>query len=267
MKFVHLASVIMAGAIVVAALPAEAQSRRIRNTNWRQRDRGSGRYQGTPQHFAFELRFGPYYPAIDDEFGGSGPYSRYFGDAGRFYFGLEFDWQAVRIPWVGTLGPGFGLGYTSATAKAFGEGALDTATTKDDERKGETSLMIAPMHVSAVIRADELFRRTGFPFVPYAKLGIGAGLWWVNAGEEQAKVVKNGEEFLGRGISYGVHWALGGMLALDFLGRREMSALDQETGVNHIYLFGEWMNQSLGLGSSQMRVGTSTFVGGLAFEM
>jgi hypothetical protein len=266
-KFVHLASVIIAGAIVVAALPAEAQSRRIRTNNWRKRDRGSGIYQGTPQRFAFELRFGPYYPAVDEEFGGSGPYNRYFGDSGRFHFGTEFDWQALRIPWVGTFGPGVGIGYTSATAKGFAEGVLDTPTTDDNDRKGETSLMIAPMHLSAVIRLDELFRRTGFPVVPYAKLGLGVGLWWVNSGEEQAKVTTNGKEVLGRGTSYGVHWALGGMLALDFLGRREMSALDQETGVNHVHLFGEWMNQNLGLGTGQMHVGTSTFMGGLTFEM
>jgi hypothetical protein len=263
-KFVHLASVVLAGAIVMTALPAEAQSRRIRTNNWRQHNRGSGIYEGTPQRFAIELRVGPYYPAVDEEFGGSGPYSKYFGDSGRFYFGGEFDWQAVRIPWVGTLGPGLGVGYTSATAGAFGVGALATG---DNGRKGETSLVILPMHLSAVVRFDEFFRRTRIPIVPYGKIGLGVGLWWVNAGDEQSKITTDGTDFLGRGMSYGVHWALGGMIAMDFLGRREMSALDQETGVNHIYLFGEWMNQNLGLGAAQMRIGTSTFVGGIAFEM
>jgi hypothetical protein len=165
---------LLAGAIVVAAYPAEAQSHRIRRNNWRQHNRGSGVYKGTPQRFAFELRGGPYYPAVDEEFGGPGPYARYFGDSGRFSFGAEFDWQALRIPWVGTFGPGFGLAYTSATEKAFAEGDLKTRT-------GETALKIMPMHISAVVRFDELFRRTQIPFVPYVKLGIGYGLWWCTA--------------------------------------------------------------------------------------
>ena len=50
------------------------------------------------------------------------------------------------------------------------------------------------------------------------------------------------------------------------LGCCEMSALDQETGVNHIYLFGEWFNQNLGLGANQMRIGTSTWTAGMTFE-
>lgn len=268
MRFVHLVSLALAGALVIVALPARAQSHRIRRNNWRQHDRGSGIYKGTPQRFALELRGGPYYPAVDEEFGGAGPYARYFGDAGRFSLGAEFDWQVVRIPWVGTIGPGFGLTYTSATEKAFAEGVLDTDTTKDDTRTGETALKMMPMHLSVVIRFDELFRRTQIPIVPYAKIGFGYGLWWCTAGSNDCKVVKDdGTEVLGEGSSYGVHWALGGAIALDFLGRREMSALDQETGVNHIYLFGEWYNQNLGLGTNQMRIGTSTWMTGMTFEM
>jgi hypothetical protein len=268
-RFVHLASVLLAGAILVAAIPAEAQSRHIRRNNWRQHNRGSGVYKGTPQRFALELRGGPYYPAIDEEFGGSGPYARYFGDEWRLYLGAEFDWQVVRIPWVGTIGPGFGLGFMTATAQAFADGVLDTATTTDDtQRKGETTLKIMPMHLSAVVRFDELFRRTGVPIVPYGKIGFGYGLWWCTAGTADCKVTKSGgQEVIGEGSSYGVHWAIGGAIALDFLGRREMSALDQETGVNHIYIFGEWFNQNLGLGANQMRIGTSTWTTGLTLEM
>ena len=47
---------------VFAALPAEAQTRHIRRNNWRQHNRGSGIYKGTPQRFAFELRFRPVLP-------------------------------------------------------------------------------------------------------------------------------------------------------------------------------------------------------------
>lgn len=255
-----VAGSVLAAGIVFAAAPAFAQSHsRIGKSNWRQRDRGAS-HEGSPQRFALELRFGPYYPAVDDEFGGSGPYTKVFGDAPRFHFGLEFDWQALRIPYVGTIGPGVGWGYTWATGKAFLAGT--------SERAGQdTSLDIMPMHASAVLRLDELYRRTGFPFVPYGKAGLGVGLWWTSIGGTGSKTTDGGTEVLGRGISYGVHWALGGMLALDWLSRRSTSALDQETGINHVYVFGEWMNQNLGLGGGQMHVGTSTVMVGLTFEM
>lgn len=242
---------------------AEAQTRRIRDSNWRQRDRGGVEREGSPQRYALELRGGLYYPAVDEEFSGATPYRDFFGDEGRFYFGIEFDWQALRIPWVGTIGPGFGAGYTNATAKAF---LKDTYGTNTPQRTGSTSLSITPMHVSAVLRLDELMRRTGFAFVPYAKLGLGLGLWWVTDGTGAAEVKTSNGLIDGRGLSYGVHWALGGMLALDWLGRRSMASLDQESGINHVYLFGEWMNQELGLGENQMYVGTSTWAAGLAFE-
>lgn len=264
-----IASALVAIASLLAAEGAEAQTRRIRDSNWRQSERGSVQ-QGSPQRFALELRFGPYYPAVDEEFGGSGPYSKFFGDKGRFYFGGEFDWQALRIPWVGSLGPGVGLGYTSASGKAFREGTYDDATNTlpyEERRVGETSLTILPMHVSAVLRFDEIFRRTGIPVIPYGKIGFGAGLWWVNIGDKTAEVGTGEDAISGNGLSYGLHWALGGMLALDWLGRRSMAALDQESGINHVHLFGEWTNLNLGLGGNQMKVGTSTWTVGFTFEM
>ncbi|MDI1449418.1 MXAN_2562 family outer membrane beta-barrel protein [Polyangium sp. 6x1] len=264
-----LVSALVGIAALFASRGAEAQSRRIRDSNWRQSERDSTQ-QGSPQRFALELRFGLYYPQVDEEFGGTGPYQKFFGDKGRFHFGAGFDWQALRIPWVGSFGPGVGLGYTSASGKAFREGTYDDATNTysyEDRRVGETSLTILPMHVSAVLRLDELFRRTGVPIIPYGKIGFGAGLWWVDVGEETAKVGTGDDEIKGVGLSYGVHWAIGGMLALDWLGRRSMASLDQETGINHVHLFGEWTNQNLGLGSNQMKVGTSTWTAGLTFEM
>lgn len=250
--------------LLVSEGSAEAQSRRIRDSNWRQSDRGGVDRKDSAQRFALELRGGLYYPAVDEEFGGATPYADFFGDDGRFYFGLEFDWQALRIPWVGSLGPGFGAGYTSATAKAFLKGTYGTSSAT---RVGSASLNIVPMHLSAVLRIDELMQRTGFPFVPYAKLGLGVGLWWATDGTGASEVKTADGQMDGRGTSYGVHWALGGMLSLDWLGRRSMASLDQESGINHVYVFGEWMNQDLGLGSNEMHVGTSSWAAGLAFEM
>ncbi|AUX21401.1 hypothetical protein SOCEGT47_018830 [Sorangium cellulosum] len=256
------AACLAGGAAVLVASAASAQVTATHN-DWRQSDRSSLRASekyASPQSFAFELRFGPYSPEVDEEFSGTGPYGRTFGDGQRFYFGLEVDWLPLRIPYVGAIGPGFGWGYTSASAKGFL--AESGFSERSDE---ETSLTIMPMHLSAVVRLDELMRRTGVPVVPYAKLGVGMGVWAAGAGAGDAKH----EGVLGKDISWGTHLALGGMLSLNWLDPRAVSRLDESTGVNHVYAFGEWMYANLdGLGSRpQMHVGTSTWIVGLALDM
>lgn len=263
MRLVHIASAVLACVVFLAALPAEAQSRRIRNNNWRKRDRGSGVYQGTPQRFALELRFGPYYPHVDQEAAlRDDVFNTTFESPWFFNFGTEFDWQVLRIPWVGTVGPGVGIGYVSPSGAAWSLGKY--GSTNQEDRKNETSLTIIPMHLSAVVRFDEIFRRTQIPLVPYGKIGLGYGIWWCTVAGNDCDDVDGDEA---KGASLGLHWAIGGSIALDFLGRREMSALDQETGVNHVHIFGEWYNQNLGLALDPMRVGTSTWMTGLMLEM
>jgi hypothetical protein len=257
----HAVACLAGGAALLAASVAGAQSSHA-SSDWRQHDRSrilrEERY-ASPQSFAFELRFGPYSPAVDDEFSGAGPYKRTFGDGQEFYFGVEVDWLPLRIPYVGAIGPGLGWGYTSASAKAFVAGSSARAEAE------ETSLTIMPMHLSAVLRADELMRRTGVPIVPYAKAGLGMGLWTTSSGPGVPKP----DGVRGEGITWGTHLALGGMLALNWLDRRSASQLDETTGINHTYLFGEWMLANLdGIGSRpQMHVGTSTWVLGLGFDM
>ncbi|WP_437667270.1 MXAN_2562 family outer membrane beta-barrel protein [Sorangium sp. So ce1182] len=251
-----------ASAALLVASAASAQTRGSAS-NWRQTDRSSVARDerfGSPQSFAFELRFGPYSPEVDEEeaLAGAAPYRTTFGDVQQFYFGLELDWLPLRVPYVGLIGPGVGWGYTSKSTGAFAAGT----TTKTDE---QTSLTVMPMHLSAVARFDELMRRTGIPIVPYAKAGLGMGLWYSVSGPRAANV----DGVRGEGITWGTHLALGGALALNWLDRRSSSQLDESTGINHTYLFGEWMYANLdGLGSSpQMHVGTSTWVLGLALDM
>lgn len=257
-----IAACLAGAASLLVASAASAQPDAIRS-DWRRQDRSDilreERY-ASPQNFAFELRFGPYSPDVDDVFSGTGPYERTFGDGSQFYFGMELDWLPLRIPYVGLIGPGLGWGYTSTSAKAFIAG-----TDIGERSQEETSLTIMPMHLSAVARFDELMRRTGVPIVPYGKLGLGLGLWYSKSGAGGAVH----EGVAGEGLSWGMHFALGGMLALNWLDRRAAAQLDETTGVNHTYLFGEWMLANLdGFGSdSAMHVGTSTWVLGLALDM
>jgi len=250
------------GALVVLAVlggatSAAAQNRSIPESTWRQPGRAPDEKNQSDQSFAVELRAGPYFPQVDDDFASPGPYEKAFGTGAQVYIGLEFDWLPLRIPYLGMFGPGIGWGYTATSATAKLRSGKDSGD--------ETSLSIMPMHLSAVLRADELMRRTGVPIVPYGKFGLGFATW--DASTIAGTTEVDGE--LGRGTTLGLHMALGGMFALNWLDPRESARADATMGINHAYIFGEWMNAMLnGLGSRpQMRVGSSTFVAGLAIDM
>lgn len=218
----------------------------------------------SPQHFAFELRFGPYRPDVDSasEFEGltpaDRPFQRTFGKGKGFHFGVELDWQALRVPYVGTFGPGFGWSTVSRSAKAF---VLD-----GDERSGEdTTLSIMPMYGVGVLRVDYPSRRYGIPIVPYGKAGLGFALWSANI--STGVITRDG--VTGRGRSWGTHFALGAAFLLDVIDPAAAHSMDRSVGVNNTYAYLEWMRNDLGdllESKPQLRVGTSTWVGGLALE-
>jgi hypothetical protein len=226
-----------------------------------QTDDGTGGYMShrphqSPQNFAFELRFGPYAPQVDQDFpSATPPYQGTFGTRQRLYFGLELDWQALRIPMFGTLGPGVGWGYThmSTTAKAS-----HPELVKSNQVEEDTTLGIMPMYAVAVLRMDLLARETNIPLVAYGKAGVGYGLFWMG----------NDLEVQARGHSWGTHFALGGMLLLDNFDPHSATQLDEEVGINNSYLYFEWMFANLGSKGdlSTMDIGTSTWNMGLALE-
>ncbi|MCL2823473.1 MAG: MXAN_2562 family outer membrane beta-barrel protein [Polyangiaceae bacterium] len=223
--------------------------------------RHSPRHDQTEQSWALEFRLGPYSPKIDDEFGGSGPYEEVFGGGRRWFVGLEVDYQALRIPYIGTLGPGFGVSYTkmSANAKLAGQ---------DEDSAETTSLWIMPMYVAAVLRVDVFADKLGIPLVPYVKGGLGYALWKASNGLGTSVYGEGDDEVVGKGRTYGWHFAPGLMLQLDVFDQHAARQLDNSVGVNHSYFFLEWMMSGLdGFGADdQMRVGTTTWVMGLAFE-
>src|SRR4051812_29157780 len=161
----------------------------------------------TPQNFALELRISPYRPQVDDDpaLHGQRPFETNFGTAPRIFVGMELDWQTLRIPHVGTIGPGLGLGYV---------GMSRTVETASHRASGdETSLSIYPFWAVAVLRADAIWRDLGIPFVPYGKAGLGLALWRAsNSGGTSSE-----GNVSGKGHSFGTNFALGLALALDAL--------------------------------------------------
>ena len=215
--------------------------------------------QASPQWFALEFRFAPYWPMIDSQPGLSGtPYKTIFGTMPRLLASFEIDAQVLKIPHFGSLGPGFSFGYTQMSAPApltGGNGALSGE---------QTNLEVFPMYLAAVLRIDVLLRDFKIPIVPYAKLGIATTLW--RAFTDSGTSTFDGKT--GFGATWGEQIALGGMLNLDWIDPRAAHELDNATGINHTYLFAEWMFANLdNFGSSSgLRVGTSTIAAGLAFE-
>lgn len=214
----------------------------------------------TPQDFAFELRFGPYRPNIDDEFAGAEtPFELHFGGDTRWSVGFELDWQVLRIPYVGTLGPGFGAAFTRGSLVSY----LEDGSVAGSQ---ETQLNILPMYGVAVLRIDPLIRYTPVPLAFSAKAGIGYAMWWISGDEG---VVRDDTGYRAEDTSWGTQWALGVQLHLNPFDRFAAQSLDTTYGINNSYVFIEWYRSDLnGLGSSQdMQVGTSTWIAGITLEM
>ena len=173
----------------------------------------------TPQRFAFEARFGPYRPHIDDAFPQTKPYETVFGDSRGFYFGLEVDWQVLRIPKFGTLGQGIGWSYTRPSTTAKKQGSNDLSAE-------DTSLAIMPMYGVGVLRFDELARDTVVPLVAYAKAGSATAC----GGRATTGVA-------GQGAHLGHPAGDRRDVAARFLDRHAATELDNEWGINSSYIF------------------------------
>jgi hypothetical protein len=240
--------------VVVVALIAMAGRAMAQDDDSRYR-KSKRRAFESKQQFAFELRFGPYRPNIDQAFPAARPYANVFSDDKRVFAGIEFDWQVVRIPMVGTIGPGFGLGYTHMSAAARLQGTNELAAE-------DTSLTLMPTYGVGVLRIDTLARDTAVPLVVYGKAGLGLGFY--KMGNDLGTQAK--------GHTWGMHYALGAMFLLDSLDEFAATQLDNEMGINNSYLYLEWMMSRLdgfghGNDRSVLNIGTDTWIAGIAFEM
>jgi len=241
---------------MVLATPAKAQ---IVGTDSFERPRKTFE---SPQHFALELRFGAFWPEIDasPELTGK-PFSGLYGTGPQLLGGAEFDWQALRIPHLGTIGPGLGAGYMKASTKAPYAMPHGTQTLSGED----TTVEIFPFFGVAALRVDVFLRDFHVPLVPWVKLGIGYALW--RASNTLGTSNYNGKS--GEGHTLGTHVALGLGLNLNFLDRDTAQEFDNSLGVNGTYLFAEWTREDLtGLGtqSNPMRVGGTEWTFGLALE-
>jgi hypothetical protein len=231
----------------------------------------------SPQNFAVELRLGPYYPDIDSDpalhptatspcsTSSAGPAETVFGSSNRVMVSAEFDWQALRIPHLGTLGPGVSIGYTNLSGNASFLSPHVSSSGSTCTSGESTSLAIVPMYAVVVLRADVLWRELRIPFVPYVKAGLGYALW--RASNDLGTSNANGVR--GEGHTWGTQLAAGIAFNLNIFDEYAAKGFDDQLGVNNTYAFAEymWSNyRGLGLQSDPLRVGDTTWVVGLAWE-
>ncbi|MGO8998939.1 MAG: MXAN_2562 family outer membrane beta-barrel protein [Polyangiaceae bacterium] len=219
-------------------------------------DRGA-----SPQNFAVEVRVALYQPQVDSDpaLHGATPYASTFGTGFYFEGAMELDWQAIRIPDVGTLGPGISVGYTnmSGTAQRIDGGYPPSAES--------TTLEILPIYLVGVFRLDTLWRQLHVPLVPYAKAGLAYALWRAS-NTVGTSVAPNG--VVGEGHTWGTQLAAGLAFNIGVLDPTSVRQLDEATGINNTYLFAEYMVSTLdGIAQKDpLRVGSDSFAFGVTFE-
>lgn len=251
----------LAGLAVLLALlarsgPAHATDELLKD------HRGAGReaYR-SQQHGAVELRLGPYRPDVDAEFGGTAtPFEDIYGSGETVMFGIEGDWQAVRIPHFGTLGPGL-----QASFAQFSQFALLEAD--PSQRSAQpTNIWFLPLSLVAVLRIDVLSRELKIPLVPYVKFGGTMTLWEARDGVGNAVYGSGDNAVAGQGISMGLTGAAGLMILLNPIAPQASLDLDNGTGVNNAYVFGEWYVSKVSSFESGLDTSASTWQAGVALE-
>jgi hypothetical protein len=222
-----------------------------------------GRYGGSARSMAIELHLGPYLPNVDSGLSnGATPHQNTFGSSTRLLYQLEVDYELFQR--FGTFAVGVGAGYFSESAKAFVASAsgLSTGTRSADD----TRLRLIPISLLAVYRFDVLAERWQVPFVPYGKLGLSYTFWKITDGNGDVAELSQG----GRGSGGTLGWqaTLGLALELDGLDAGSMRELDNDSGLNHVYLFCDYSHyDASGLGTShRLHVGDDTWSAGLLVE-
>ena len=254
----------VAAAILLAASPALAQFES-------EPDLAPKNDYSSDQWFMLEIKLGPYAPDVDGALEGSGyaPYDEMFGGNGLMVKG-ELDVEFWRP--FGTLAVGGELGWFSKEGKALTDnGSSTTPSSSSTRTAGDTSINLVPLALLLVYRADFLWERWSVPVIPYAKFGFNYTFWWITKGDgstASATDKTTGDTEDAKGGTFGWQVNAGVSVLLDVFEPQAAKNMDQETGINHVYLFFEFTHVDAdNFGSdSALSVGDTTYQGGLAFE-
>jgi len=217
-----------------------------------------------PQHpdadFQLQIRFGPYYPDVDDESGLSGrPFKTVFGSGSELLFELGVDYEIWHG--FGTVTAGGSFGFVQFLGKALTSTGVKSSDT--------TVLNLLPLRLNVGYHFDLLSRKFAIPIVPYVTTGISYYIWWVldGVGDTAEWEDADGDTFTAQGGIFGAHLFVGVKLLLDWLDEGAAANLYDDVGVINTFLFAEyaisWVD---GFGGDHMDVGDQTFMFGLMME-
>jgi hypothetical protein len=248
--------------------------------------------QESPQHFAFELKFGPYVPHLDDAawLNGRTPFSDHFGDAGDVKGSLpprvlltmaELDyqfWNKFGILSIGLEGGYFQNETAAFTLHTVTSGGVTTQQTcqvsanPDGTRNysyggvtrnyfqdcisGDSDyLRVVPLALMLIYRFDVLDKRLRVPIIPYMKVGFAYYIWWFGNSNSFTAQMADGQggKSATIGGSMGVVLHPGLSIDLSALDPRAARSIDQELGLNRVAAFAE-LNAALVNGFGRDRV-------------
>lgn len=203
------AKVFLAIAAAALALPASAQ---VRSGRW-----GS-----------FEIGAGKYEPDVDAEFATRpGPYEQILGGSGwMFRVGAS---KAILANDLGVIEVGFRTGYFRKNGNGLIQQTNPDGSTSLVPSGDKTALSIVPTSATVTLRFDWLAER--YRFVPlsfYGRAALERYNWWVTDGQG---------DWSEKGGTNGWSVTGGAALLLDAIDPGRARELDNDTGVNHTYLF------------------------------
>lgn len=181
----------------------------------------------SPRRGSFELAAGNYHPDIDSEAGLAPPkpYETIFGTGRGWMFRAGISRAILRFP--GALEVGFRTGYFRASAKALQVNADGTISDLKADADS-TAFNIIPTSATLTYRLDWFADNYPIPLAPYVRVALERYNWWVSG--PSGGMAKYG-------ATNGWSATAGVALLLDFFDRQMAREFDQETGVNHTYVF------------------------------
>jgi hypothetical protein len=204
----HLATLVLAALALATVFATSASAQ----------ERSAGYAMHSPEYVAAELRLGPYRPPLDPAL------RKETGNDRGPFVGGEVDIWATRLPYVGLLGGGLGVGWTKYKGFACGDPACTTTSSQS------MSLKLFPLYAVAVLRIDALARYVGVPLVFSAK----AGVEYV-----RIRLDDPSNSTCTHCGAIGFRWGAQLALELDVFNRTAANRLDAEWGINHSYIFFE----------------------------
>lgn len=237
-------------------------------------------YEPSPRRWMFELKFGPYKPNVDAEPGLSGkPYREIFaclpGSSCKKRFPgwqlmsqVELDielWQGH-----GTLGLGATWGFFRISGKSLVLTDPDQPYNPESNpyiRSGDdTTFNIMPFILQVVYRWDYAARKWHVPLVPYVKGGAVYSIWWIEKADRDLARFSSGGK--ARGGTFGYQVNAGLSFQIDMLEPSAAKRMDQESGINHTYIFVEFVHSQVRWArDDRIRLGVpASFMAGLAME-